>query len=558
MTERAAIPVLPTRLPGVLGDLPTPFGASQIDGLPGSVCWFNGSWLVSTDAWEDRRLGLLDQRSGIWQEDDAPAGWIRQPIVADDGTLAVLVHERNADCGHVYVRRAGHWDGIAQGVGIGAVTDWDGLRLAQRDDDGQATALTRTGHLIRVEQGDGPPRIVIGGTRAAIGLPRGATVTHLAPAPDRELMAAVVRRGSAHQTQVFCLRTGRALARTSFREPVHSRPMWLDADRIVLLVERWPSLVPVVWDWRHDEREYPWPRRLMGTVRSVGVAPDGTCAAAVSTPEVARRLCSLDDLDAVAVRGADREIRPVVVTTTDGQRLPCLVFEPSSTPRGTVLYFPGGPHEPMWAEHSAFSLAMNDEGWRVVRVNVRSSGLREEGFRPVRPVRYGVDDVQDAVAVIEALGAGPVVTMGMSYGGYIAAMAGQQSDRCRATVVLSGFLSPRDLDRSEHPDVLRFVREAFVTAPRAPAALTKPVFVAHGSADPRVPIDAVRAHMSRARAGSTIVELAGVGHAILSDHDARLTYPTLLAWLRTMAPPSPSGHFPAADRNGDHRERRAS
>ena len=73
-----------------------------------------------------------------------------------------------------------------------------------------------------------------------------------------------------------------------------------------------------------------------------------------------------------------------------------------------------------------------------------------------------------------------------------------------------------------------------------------------------MPIDAVRAHMSRARAGSTIVELAGVGHAILSDHDARLTYPTLLAWLRTMAPPSPSGHFPAADRNGDHRERRAS
>jgi pimeloyl-ACP methyl ester carboxylesterase len=170
-------------------------------------------------------------------------------------------------------------------------------------------------------------------------------------------------------------------------------------------------------------------------------------------------------------------------------------------------------------------------------------------------VRYGVDDVQDAVAVIDALGAGPVVTMGMSYGGYLAAMAGQQSDRCRATVVLSGFLSPRDLDRSEHPDVLRFVREAFFTAPRAPAALTKPVFVAHGSADPRVPIDAVRAHMTRARAGSTIVELAGAGHAILSDHDARLTYPTLLAWLRTIAPPSPSGRFPAANRNGDDRER---
>jgi pimeloyl-ACP methyl ester carboxylesterase len=94
--------------------------------------------------------------------------------------------------------------------------------------------------------------------------------------------------------------------------------------------------------------------------------------------------------------------------------------------------------------------------------------------------------------------------------------------------VLSGFLSRQDLDHSRHPDVRRFAREAFATVPPEPAAFTKPVFVAHGAVDPRVPLDAVLAHRT---ATFTVVELAGAGHAILSDHDARRTYPTLLTWL---------------------------
>jgi pimeloyl-ACP methyl ester carboxylesterase len=548
MTGRRVIPPLPPRGPDVLGDLPTPFAASEVDVLPGSVCWFADSWLVSADAWQDRRLGLLDPHTGGWRQHDAPPGWVRRPLVGDDGTLAVLVHERNADHGRVHVRRAGRWNALADGVAIGSVTDFDGARIARRDDDGHATALTRTGHRIRVEQGGGSPRIVVGDTDAVIALPRGVTVTHLAPSPDRELTVAVVRRGSAHQTHVFCLRTGRPVARSSFREPVHGAPVWLDHDRIVLVVERWPSLVPVVWHWRHGRWEEPWPHELPGTVRSAAVAPDGACAAAISTPWAARRLCHLDDLDAASVWSADRAIVPVVVTARDGQRLPCLVYEPAAALRGTVLYFPGGPHEPLWAEHSAFSRAMSDDGWRVVRVNVRSSGLREAPFRPVGPVGYGDDDVRDALAVIEALGAGPVVTMGMSYGGYLAAMAGQASDRCRAVAVLSGFLSRRDLDHSRHPEVRRFASGVFAAAPPEPAALTKPVFVAHGAADPRVPVDAVREHRRRARAGFTLVELAGVGHAILSDHDARLTYPTLLDWLRTAVP---SGRRAAVDRSWD-------
>lgn len=507
------IPALPPRAAHVVGDLPPAFRDSQVE----SVCWYDGSWLVSTDAWEDRRLGRLDRPEGTWRPFDAPAGWARTPTAAADGTLAVLVHERNADAGSVYAHRDGDWTEIAKDVPVGSITDWDGSRLACRDHHGHAVALGRDGEPLRV-RGD-----TIGAT---IGLPPGVTVTHLVPSPDRESLAVVVRRGATYQTRVFDVRTGRPRSPHAFREPVQGPPVWLGADRLALVVERWPALEPVVWDWRRDEHERPWPRGLPGAVRSMAVAPGGACAVAVGTPWSARHLRELDDL-APAARGQDREVRTVVVVR-GGQRMPCLVYEPPAAPRGTVFYFPGGPHEPMWAEHSPFSRAMNDDGWRVVRVNVRSSGLREPRFRPSAPVRYGVDDLADALAVIDELGAGPVVTMGMSYGGYLAALAGQESDRCRAVVVLSGFLSRHDLDRSRHPDVRRFAREAFTAAPPEPPAFTKPVFLAHGTADPRVPLEAVLAHRGPA---FTVLELPGAGHAILSDHDARRTYPTLLTWL---------------------------
>lgn len=531
----SAIPALPPRTSQTVGPLPVPFRDAQVDALPNSVCWFDGSWLVSTDAWQDRRLGRLDPASGRWRRIGTPAGWARQPWTDHDGVLAVLVHDRNADTGRLVTWRSGRWDGVADDVGIDTVTDWDGVRIASRDRIGQAGALTRSGEAIRVERSGARQQITIGGPEAVIPLPDGATVTQLAPSPDRERMVVVVRRGAAYQTLVCCLRTARPLGHSPFRGPVHGRPVWWDDERILVVLERWPSLVPVVWHWRCGRCEEPWPASMLGTVRSAAVAPGGRCVVALTAPLAARHLRALDDLPAAATAPADREVRTVVVRRGD-QALPCLVYEPSSAPRGTVLYFPGGPHEPMWAEHSPFSLALNDDGWRVVRVNVRSSGLREPQFRPVGPVLLGVDDVRDALAVIEALGDGPVVTMGMSYGGYLATLAGERSERCRAIVVLSGFLSRRDLDRSRHPQVRRFAAEAFTAVPPEPSRLTKPFFVVHGSKDPRVPIEVVRDHQNRASGRFTFLELTGQGHAILSDHDARLTYPELLSWLRTNVP----------------------
>ena len=555
VTDRTGIPPLPPRDPSVLGELPASFRPSQVDSLPGSVCWFRGTWLVSTDAWEDRRLGLLDPRTGTWHELDAPTGWTRQPVAIDDGALAVFHHTRNADRGRLLSFRSGSWDVLAEDVAAGSMTDWHGARFAQRDHDGHAAALTATGELIRVNHRGEHRQIDIGGSEAAIPLPKGSTVTHLSPSPDGDRLIAVVRRGFSHRTHVFCATTGRPIGPASFRQPVNAKPMWLDADRVVLVVEQWPSLVPIVWRWAGNECADRWPAGLIGTVRSVAVSPEGSCVTALSTPSAGRHLRALDDLANPAALAVDREVRSVVVER-DGQPIPCLVYEPPKALRGTVFYFPGGPHEPMWAEHSAFSRAMNDEGWRVVRANVRSSGLREERLGPKGPVRYGVDDVRDALAIIDALGEGPVVTMGMSYGGYIATMAGERSDHCRAIVVLSGFLSRRDLDGTRHPDVHRFTAEAFDQRPPEPSQLTKHVFVAHGSEDPRVPVEAVRAHASRASGSFTFVELAGQGHAILSDHDARLTYPRLLAWLQDRVPIQSRRHRSSTIRHkGDDHER---
>lgn len=500
------IPRLPDRAPAVVAGLPASFTPAEIDSLPGSVCWYDGAWLVSTDAWADRRLGRLE--SGAWSPFPAPAGWARQPITGPDGSLAVLVHERNDDHGRLFRRTPGEpWGLVADPVEVGAVTDWDGRHLARRAEALPGTGVNRRGH-VRLPSG-------------TVAVPPGCTVTHLVSSPDRRLLLIVVRRGGTYRAHVHDRRTGKQCSPAPFRGVVHGRPLWLGDDRIVLTVQRWPSLVPVIWSWRRDRTEFPWPESLVGTARSVAAGPGGDCVTALSTPTTPRRLTALD--------------RPVPSTAQtpvvhNGEQLvPCVVFEPAGRPRGTVVYFPGGPHEPIWAEYSHLSRALADAGWRVVRVNTRSSGLREHRFRPRSPVRYGVDDVADSLAVIDALGTGPVVTMGVSYGGYLAAMAGERSPRCRGIVSLSGFFGRRDLDATTHPDVRRFLGDVFPGPPPGePRRLTRPVFAVHGTADTRIPIDAVRA---RAGAGFTLLEMPGQGHAVISDHDARTAYPPLLDWL---------------------------
>jgi len=527
------LPPLPDRSDDVLGDLPESFRLSHVDYLPNSICWHDGSWIVSTDAWEDRRLARPDA-TGEWAELPTPPGWARRPMSATGADLAVLVHPGSADSGDMLARRRHGWERLAAGVEEHAVTDWDGVHLACRDEAGHASALDRSGNVVRVVAANGVQCLTAESTRLDIAIPRGATLAHLAPSPDREAAVLVVRRGTSYQTQVFSLVDGRPLSRHSVRLPVSAPPVWLDSGRVVLVAEQWPSLVPLVWDWAGGRLDQLWPRSVIGTVRSVAVAPGGACTLAVCTPWLPRSPVLLADVEAVASRKGDADVHPLVVTRGD-QKLPCLVYEPAAPCRGTILYFPGGPHEPVWGEYGALAHALRERGWRIVRANVRTSGLRENAYRPRGPVRFGVDDVDDACALIDEFDDGPVVTMGMSYGGYIASLAGERQPACRAVAVLSGFVSTRDLHGGEHRGVQEFASFAFRPPPPEPATLTKRYFVAHGELDRRIPIDAVATHARRARNEFTLVPLPAVGHAIHSDHAARLTYPPLLRWLDDVA-----------------------
>lgn len=517
------IPDLPPRGEGVLGALPEPFRQSQADYLPNSLCWYDGSWLVSTNAWGDRRLARLDHATGAWVEFDAPEGWIRRPMAVHGERLCVLRHAGNADRGDVLTLREGRWDSVATEIEEGAVTDWNGVAVTGRDERGNATAWSPTGTVVGVSEAG-----VLGGSDWKIPIPSGATVTHLSPSPDRSAALVVVRVGGDYQGHVFSLRDGRSLSRTSLRHTLLSTSAWLDDARIVVVAEEWPRLVPLVWDWQRGTLDRVWDDVEFGVVRSVAAGQGGTCVMAVATPYTARAVRQLG----TAQRGGPGHVRSVVVRR-GGQLLPCLVHEAFGDCQGTAFFFPGGPHEPVWGEYAPLAQAMNEMGWRVVRANTRSSGLRQAEYRPRQPTRYGTDDVADACAIIEALAEGVVVTLGMSYGAYLATRSGELMDRCRGVASLSGFLHHDDLTGTAHPGVRRFVDFAWrENPPDDPPVLTKRYFVAHGELDRRIPIAAIEGHLPRMRRQPTFVRLDREGHALHSDRGARLTYPALLDWLR--------------------------
>jgi pimeloyl-ACP methyl ester carboxylesterase len=410
------------------------------------------------------------------------------------------------------------------------VTDWNGLQVTCRDAGGNATAWAATGEAIRIVPRPNGAQ-AMAGPGWEIPIPPGATLTHLSPSPDRSAALVVVRKGGSYQGHVFSLQTGRSMSRESLRQVVLPTSAWLDERRVVVVVEDWPRLVPAVWDWERATLGMAWAPGALGSARSVASAPDGTCVAAVGTPLAQRTIHPLDDTSLVDQASAAAEVRSVIVRR-GGQLLPCMVHEPLTACRGTAFYIPGGPHEPIWGEYAPLARALNEVGWRVVRVNVRSSGLRQAAYRPDGPVRYGVDDVADLGAVIDALADGPVVTMGMSYGGYIASLGGEVADRCIGVAVLDGFLHHDDLAGTAHPGVRQFAEFAFRDHPPVePSRLSKRYFIAHGVLDTRIPIAAIERHRLRMDREVTFVPLTDEGHAIHTDRAARLTYPPLIRWM---------------------------
>ena len=519
-------PTLPDRDAEVVGGLPEPFARSMVDYLPGSVTWWDDGWLASTTAWGGKRLTRF--ADGEWRMFSDEERWSRRPTRSDDGTgLAAVLQAPDEDGGRFSrldpSRLDGTWTAIDEVDDPLDITDWNGRTTARRTPTGHGAALGPRGDLIHVVDGKlvcGPA----GDPRWQVPLPAGATVLLVSASPHRSWVLVVVRSGSRYQGHVFSTADGRGVSRGSLTEVVQPVVTWLDEENIVLTRERWPSLEPVVWSWRTGEVTPLWPTGTIGVARSLATGPHGGAVAAVESPSSARNIRSLDDPPS-----NDGNVRAEVIGGRDVQRFACLVHEPAGQPRGTCLMFPGGPHEPIFGGFAPMADALTATGWRVVRVNTRSSGLREGAYRPVAPVDYGVDDLADAHRALARFATGPVVVLGMSYGGYLGSLLAESSDAVRGAVVLAGFVSPCDIARSEHHGVRAFAREAFSERMgQAPRTLSTPHFLAHGARDRRIPVDELRRYDTP---GGRFLAIETEGHGIHSDVAARTTYPPMFDWI---------------------------
>lgn len=516
-----SLPPLPDRNGSVVAGLPASFSASSIDYIPGSVAWWKGRWIASTNAWGGRKLATADAKLG-WQALPAPEGWTRRPMVSDDGTsLACMVHEPAADYAALHVLSCGQWTSRRERIDPASIGDWDGIRTALRHGQ-QDAAIDALGRIISVRSS-----ALVCGTSDdswSLPLPPKSTAILVSASPSRELVLVILRASSSYHAHVFQTSDGRSAGRFSCHEVLHPLAAWVDERRVILVREAWPSLEPVAWDWASGASDPVWPAGTVGTVRSLARAETGAVACAVSSFDSARSLASIDTPPAPGTSA-----RPVVVHNDD-QLVPCLVHDPQGPIRATCLVFPGGPHEPVWAEHAPVADALTASGWRVVRVNTRSSGLRESRFRPNSAYRYGVDDVADACAAWDQLAVGPVVTLGMSYGAYVASLAAdRRATSAAGVVVLAGFVSPRDLARSEHAGVREFASAAFGSAMNGPARrLTVPHFFGHGALDRRIPLGDLRPYCG---SQTTFVVLPDEGHGIHSDSAAVAVYPQMFRWM---------------------------
>ncbi|MEV6987168.1 hypothetical protein AB0M95_38735 [Sphaerisporangium sp. NPDC051017] len=165
----------------------------------------------------------------------------------------------------------------------------------------------------------------------------------------------------------------------------------------------------------------------------------------------------------------------------------------------------------------------------MVRPDLRGSRLIDPAVSAPLPERYGADDVDDEVMVLRETTVGPVVTGGLGYGGHLASRVAPAAPEVCGAFLLCSFLRSADLHEAEHAPVKAFMRTARFAPDDTLAAV--PLFVAHGDRGPRIPVDAVRAHLPRLHPDSEWVEPAGEGHGMLTDQAARQVFPRLFRWL---------------------------
>jgi pimeloyl-ACP methyl ester carboxylesterase len=489
------VPPLRDRAPEIVDGLPYPFALSQFDGFEPAFALTPEGPVGSTDAWSGRQLARLD--GGRWVPVTSGAAWHRAPRwVGNELTYRVFPDPADES-------------GYDAALGTGAA----GSNLGPDPDPAEDPALR------------------------GLPLPATARVHSVQTNPEApERVAVLLRRGPASRLLCFDRAAG---DHPSTLDAVVELGPWISRDELVVVQERWPGLLPYCWHVGTGEL------RPLVAQAPLAVGDVQRCGEVVGFSWTSSRQPRRIELfEREEIRGGapvrlhpdspagpvPRAARPVLVPGP-GCALPCLIQEPEGEPRGTVVLLHGGPNGAHRATWSPLADSLTLGGWRVVRPNVRGSGMLDPALRPPRPSRYGDDDVEDVDAVIRRLGTGPVVVGGPSYGGYLAARAARELPGVRAVFLLGAFLAVADLAGVTHPAVRAFLTAAgdrFV--PDSPPARV-PHFVAHGSDDPRIPAAAVTGHAGQLVDGSEVLLMPGEGHGVQTDAAARLAFPALLRWL---------------------------
>ncbi|MDZ4348350.1 MAG: alpha/beta fold hydrolase [Xanthomonadaceae bacterium] len=251
-----------------------------------------------------------------------------------------------------------------------------------------------------------------------------------------------------------------------------------------------PADPPMVWSLRIDDRKLvPW--------TAPAAHPD-------ATPAVSPEQITFPSFD----RNTERWRR----------RIPAFYYRPDRAVDGAghpvLIILHGGPEIQARPTYSAtIQYLVNELGIAILVPNVRGSSGYGRSYLRLDDGRKREDAVRDVGALLDwierqpELDADRVGVSGASYGGYLALAAmAHYADRLRAgasAVGISHFVTflentsvhRRDLRRAEYGDERDAAMRAFlsrISPLNMSERIRKPLFVAHGANDPRVPAEEAR------------------------------------------------------------------